>query len=149
MKKQVVIISVFVIAVISAIVLSLWVFNPRVIFERKFDFKLPNSVKILNKSYSLFYDSLELKVCFTDDDYGEIVDGIENYAQENMNKMRIDNEVEMFDFRVFCDWWDREEEEAILAYDASKQGMWGAKTRIVCVLITKNNEGQYFLHIYY
>ena len=149
MKKYVLIISGCFIVIIAAIIFCFWIFNPRVIFEKKFSFKLPSSAEIVNKSYSVYYDSLELKIRFNNDDYSKIVDGIENYAQENLNKMRIDNDEEMYSCRTFCKWWDEEKEEAILAYDAFKQGRWGAKTRTVAVLITKNNEGQYFLHIYY
>jgi len=50
---------------------------------------------------------------------------------------------------TFLRWWDKEKENAILAYDALIQGRWGAKTRTVAVLITQNNEGEYFLHIHY
>jgi len=135
--------------IIAAIFYCLWVFNPRAIFERKVNYKLPDSAEIINKSYSFNYDSLEMKIRFNNDDYSKVVDGIENFAQENLNKMRIDNNEEMFNCRTFCKWWDEEKEEAIFAYDAYKQGRWGAKTRTVAVLITQSDEGQYFLHIYY
>jgi len=149
MKKLVLIISICFTVIVAVIVFCLWIFNPRVVFERKFNFKLPGSAEIINKSYSFYYDSLELKIRFNIDDYSKIVDGIKNYAQENLNKLRIDNDEEMFNCRTFCKWWDEEKEEAIFAYDAYMQGRWGAKTRTVAVLITQNREGESFLHIYY
>ena len=56
----------------------------------------------------------------------------------------LGDEEGLLDISAFLRWWDQENENALLAYDAHVQGRWGAKTRTVAVLITQNNEGQYF-----
>ena len=133
---------------LAAFVFCLWFFNPKVIFKRKFHFELPSSVTIMEKAYSLFYDALGLKIGFGIDDYPYMFEGMNNYVEKyGLYKVEYDDSL-MESFRS-CKWWDENEEETISAYWASPQGMWGIKTRHIFVLLTQNNEGQYFLHVYY
>ena len=136
--KKYVWIRIVVIFLILIIVFYIWYFNPKVIFQRKFRFNLPDRVGIINKSYSLF------------DDYQDIIDGINDYAEGYyLREVDVNNEETPLTIRAFCVWRDKETEKAVLAYCAFRQSPWGAKTRTVAILVTQNNEGQYFLHIYY
>ena len=149
-KKVLIIISFILLIVVGIIAFCLWYSNPRVAFQRKFHFRLPNSAEILNESYSFYYDSLDLKVNFDSEDLKEIQEKIKDYAVNyGLREVKIKNDTTMFNFSVCCHWWDEEKEKVILAYEAYKQGRWGAKTRIICVLITQDSQGKYFLHIRY
>ena len=109
---------------------------------------MPGSSRIINSSYSLFSGEFNLKASIAADDYVNIVTGLEKYSRNNMYRYDvIDGHVDALHFRVFCIWWDEEEERVVLAYDAFKNGRWGVKTRTDCILITQNSEGEYFLHI--
>ena len=150
MRKRILIMVPFLLlVVVASIAFCSWYFNPRAIFQRKFNFKLPNSVEILNKSYSFYYDSLEMKVCFDGNDYQKIAIGMKGYATSyGLYEIESEADKRMPTVRELCSWLNGEEEEFISAYIASTQGRWRAKTREICVLITQNNEGQYFLHVY-
>jgi len=150
-KIFIMLIIIFVFVIGGGATINLMVNNPLNIFQRKFHFKLPKTVEIINSTYSYYYDCLELKISFDDDDYQKIIKGFDDYSKNNyhLNEINIENDKEMFSINAFCIWWKKEEEKAIIAYDAVKQGRWGAKTRIVCILITQNNEDKYFLHVYY
>ena len=140
---------VIVVVLLLVLVLSFWYFNPKVIFQRKFHFELPKTVEIINKSYSVYYDSLEIKIKFDENDYQTIKDGFKAYTDNFLREVDMKDEEDSLVISTFLRWWDKEKENAILAYDALIQGRWGAKTRTVAVLITQNNEGEYFLHIHY
>ena len=149
-KVFIIIFTLILIIVLIGTVTYLILNNPFNIFQRKFNFKLPSTVKIINKSYSFYDDSLELKVFFGVDDYQKIVNGMKEYAAKTgMYEVEKENDTLMFTIEVYCTWWNKEQEDSILAYHAFEKGKWGAMTRTVCVLITQDSEGQYFLHIYY
>ena len=125
-------------------------FRTQAIFQRKFHFSLPGTANIVNKSYSLFYDRLRLKVNFADSDYQYIFDEIQNFAE---NYFMFEADIEKIDenssIKAFIAWWDKDDEKIIIAYDTNMQGRWGVKSRPVCVVITQNSQGQYHLHVHY
>ena len=149
--KSVIVIFIIVLIILSIgiIIYSIWS-NPLNAFQRKFNFKLPDTVEIINKSYSFYYDCLELKVGFDIDDYPKIEKGIEDYAVKNgMYKPDAEKDKGLYyNFGIFCKLWDKENEEVIIAYIDTEKGVW-TKTREIYVLITQNTDGQYFLHVYY
>ena len=145
----VIFIIVLLILLVGIIIYSIYV-NPLNAFKRKFNFKLPDTVEILNKSYLFNEDILKLSVCFGIDDYPKIEKGIEDYAvKTGLYKPDVEKDKGLYyNFGVFCNLWDKEKEEVIIAYIGTDKGV-STKTREIYILITQNDEGQYFLHVYY
>jgi len=147
MSKYRLIVIVSMILIISIVVFCLWFFNTEVIFHRRLNFKLPKTVDIVKKSYSLYEGVFRAKISFEESDYQVIVEGVENYAlDKDLYKVEIDEDERALSFEALT-WWNPEEENAILAYHTVKRGSWITRRTSVHILITQNNNGLYFLHV--
>jgi len=149
-KEFIVIFIIVLLILLTGIIIYSTHINPLNAFKRKFNFNLPDTVKIINKSYSFNEDVLELSVCFGIDDYPKIEKGIKDYAvKTGMYQPDAEKDKGLYyNFGVFCKLWDKEKEEVIIAYLGTEKGV-SSKTREIYILITQNTDGQYFLHICY
>jgi len=133
---------------VVVIAFCLWFFNTEVIFHRRLNFKLPKTVDIIKKSYSLYDGDFRLSASFEANDYQEIVYGIENYLLvKDLFKIDIGNDGISTSFEQHT-WWNPEEENVIVAHHSYTRGTaWVKRSKSVHILITQNNEGLYFLHV--
>ena len=120
------------------------------IFQQRFYFELPDTVEIKYDNYSFLEDLLRLKVRFGEENYNEMLEGVKNFVTNSgyMIEVDVENAITMDTVRSFSTWWNEDKEDFVLAYYGMTDGRNGVKTRETIILITQNNEGQYFLHIF-
>lgn len=115
------------------------------IFEKKFEFKLPNSIKIEKQSFYYFNEeTLYMKASFDEDDYIKLRDNLQIYFNKRGYELKSDEIIPTFIYA--CSWWDMNKDDIIIGYHALTSGKH-SKTNSIYVFITKNEEDQYFLYV--
>ncbi len=151
MKKRILIIASIVLVMIGLMAGFVgWYVSPRVAFERKFYFSLPKSIKIINYSYDLYWDSLSLKVQFSAENYEMIHNGFKRFTEIHGGG-EVSQKGSMFDEELAY----FEGERFVRAYESNEprlhDGGDGTRVRFIRMLITqsKDNPEQYFLDVLY
>ena len=144
-KKIIIIICLIIILISPYLLFYIIGINPSMIFERKFGFKLPDSIKIEKHSFYYFDEEiLFMKASFDEDDYAKLKGDLQNYFSEKGHEIESDTLIPTFIYA--CSWWDMNKDEIILGYYKLMSGKY-ASTKSVYVFITQNDEGQYFLYV--
>jgi len=134
---------IFVLLVTAAVVVILWFFSPRTIFERNFGIELPKSAEVTDYKYTLVRDKLILKVKLDTESYTELAEqlpslGWAEYIPDDIITY-MDN----------CTWWNVKEEDIILGYirNTGKRFLTQTVPVRTDIYITQDANGQFYLYV--
>ena len=141
--KSIAIVSIVAIVIIAVFLFIRWYYSPIQIFQRKFDFALPKSTKVINYDFKFFWEErLCMKASFDASDYDYMEKALENrfsHIVKNNPDYRIPN------YHIFFSWWKIKKDEIIMSHYYMTSGR-REKTREVDIIITLEN-GEYFLYV--
>lgn len=138
MKKLLTILTVLILS--ALVIVSSTIYDHK--FSETFNFNLPENAKIEERDYSIFNDTLFMKILID----SESVDSFEDELLNNMvmlNYYEIEQLNTIPDFKNCCDWWDMNTQDVYIAYHSFSTGK-NKKTVETYVFLVKNNEQTYF-----
>ncbi len=116
--------------------------------DRKFNFKLPSSSKIINYKYYSMGGYFDAKILIDTQAVESIKKSLVEYFK---NEYIIKNDDEIPNFQNSCDWWDLDKKNIESCYNIMIFGEneFSPKTRDVWAFITNEKDGQCYLYISY
>lgn len=151
-KKYIFIIAGIIVLISTILVLSFFKQeNPFHLIKKTIGIKLPSSAKVEKYTY---YDEggyYKVKILLQEKQISDLTNKFNTIFHNSTPRQDYGK---MPNFNGTCSWWDMEEEDIVVAYNAfvSSEKKWfklSPETHGVWAFITKQDDGKYYLYISY